>query len=146
VPVPLGFVPGTRVATPDGDRPIEALRPGDAVLTWRDGALAAARVAAVHDDAADVLVAIVHERGEVRGCAPGTALLDVFEDAFRAAGSLSATSELLAHDGGVATSVAVLDVPERTVHRAGLVHLVLVRPDAAFFADGVLAGAKEEGT
>src|SRR5581483_8365731 len=39
-PAPVGggsgacFIAGTMVSTPDGDRPIDELRPGDTVLTW----------------------------------------------------------------------------------------------------------------
>ena len=36
--VPACFVPGTRIATPDGARPVEGLAPGDMVLTLGDGA------------------------------------------------------------------------------------------------------------
>lgn len=49
------FAAGTRVATPDGDRPIETLAPGDTVFAYGNGAFTQTRVLRVFRGSARVL-------------------------------------------------------------------------------------------
>jgi autotransporter passenger strand-loop-strand repeat protein len=48
------FAAGTRIATPSGDAPVEALRPGDAVLALQDGVWQPARVRWVGNSTVDL--------------------------------------------------------------------------------------------
>lgn len=44
-PVPeVCYLPGTLIATPQGDKPVEALKPGDEVLVLRDGMVVAEKI------------------------------------------------------------------------------------------------------
>lgn len=145
MPVPLGFLATSPVLTPTGPRPLGELDVGDLVLAVDVDArtLAPARVAAVRREPADQLVAIDLGDHVVRAAAPGTGFFDAFEDLFRAAGSLSALSELLVWTGGGLEPRAVLEVPERDAPGAEVVHLVLEAPAAALIVDGVVVRHKE---
>ncbi|MCB9664262.1 MAG: hypothetical protein H6732_09125 [Alphaproteobacteria bacterium] len=145
MPVPLGFPPEASVLTPDGPRPLGSIQPGDRVLAVDAEArtLAPARVVAVREEVADQLVTIETDGHTVPAAAPGTGFYDAFEELFRAAGSLSALSELLVVEGQALEPRVVLEVPERDAPGARVLHLVLEAPAHALVVDGVVVRHKE---
>lgn len=68
-PPPTCFAAGTPVATPEGDRPIEAIQPGDAVLVLEEsGRLVAAEVAETIRDHHDQVVTVALSDGQRLTC------------------------------------------------------------------------------
>ena len=64
------FTAGTMIRTPQGDRAVETLKPGDAVWTQRDPALPLAWVGTARVEAADTLAPIRFEAGVLGNTAP----------------------------------------------------------------------------
>ncbi|MCB9681905.1 MAG: Hint domain-containing protein [Alphaproteobacteria bacterium] len=139
--VAFGFVPGTRIATPDGPVPIEALTPGDVVWAWDPSEPAPTRATVVQAPRTPArhLVAIDLGTARLAGLTPGTYVWDAFEEIFRGASSLSTLAELLVGDADGLVATPVVEVPERQVDTPiEVVHLGLDRAGATFLADGVL--------
>lgn len=143
--VAFGFPAGARVATPEGDVPLGSIAVGATV--WAadtEGRRAPARVAEVRRWTVDHLVAVRTASGGLSGCAPGTNVWDAFEEAWRAAGSLSTLSEVLVDRGdGALVAEQVIETPERLAEGMEVAHLTLERPHAALLVDGVLVRHKE---
>lgn len=140
MPVPFGFIAGTRVTTPGGAVDIEAIAVGDPVLAYDAvaGRSSVRTVAARWSDEVDHLVAV--DGGEVvlTGATPGTAVWDAFEGMFRGAGSLSSAGELLVWVGDGVQVAAIEEIPERSAPGTVVWHLTLDGDEGAFFADRVL--------
>jgi hypothetical protein len=140
----VGFLRGTSIATPDGDRTLGELAVGHAVWAWHlgRGERVARAVAALHHaggPAACFLYRVDAGGRSLRGCTPGTAVYDAFEDMFRGVGSLSSLAELcvLGEEGQVAVA-PVDDAVEIHVAEGEVLHLTLDGDEGCFFADGVL--------
>lgn len=77
-----GFVAGTRIAVPGGERPVETLRPGDLVLTRDHGPQPARRTGARHVAALGPLARPVLRRAETLALRPAqTAAREVAREA-----------------------------------------------------------------
>lgn len=133
--VAFGVQPDTLVATPDGDRAADSLQAGDTVWSWdlAGGTKVARVIKRVHHTAEQHLVAIKAPPLTLRGCTPGMGVYDVFEELFRAAGSLSTLSQVQ----GFEATPEVDELSERT-EPTTVVQLTLEGDEGCWFADGVL--------
>lgn len=133
------LVEGTLIATPSGQRPVESLAAGDALISWDEEALVPQerRIAAVHRHQADHLVRLEAGAIVLRGATPDHLIWDAFESIWRAAASVAPLCELLVWDGE-ARSVEVTDVIELEAPGSAVIALELEGPERCFFADGAL--------
>ncbi|TNF37945.1 MAG: hypothetical protein EP329_01810 [Deltaproteobacteria bacterium] len=134
------FTADTLVATPDGERPIAALRVGDAIVSWSPDAAASdvvARVVRTKERAAAELLALTFEDGRVLRATPNHPLHSV-RRGFVPAGELVVGEAVAARaaDGALTplTLVAVAREPGPVV-----VYDVTVAPTHTLFAGGVWA-------
>lgn len=139
------FPAGTMIATPTGDRPIEDLQPGDAVLSWsvEEGRAVVAHVSRTKVRDADLLLAIALADGRTLRVTPNHPLWRPAQQAWALAGEVVVGDRLAVRDdqGGL-TSVAVVAVgPDSEPSAAGKVQVydLTVLPTHAYFAGGILA-------
>jgi predicted lipid-binding transport protein (Tim44 family) len=127
---------GTPIATPDGTRAIESLRPGDAVLAWQGGGVVTDRVADVYavDPAEYVEIA---SAGRVLRLTPEHPVA-VGVGVFRAAGTLQAGDALQLPDG--ARSEPIQHVAR--VAASSRAFNLLVERTGVFVANGALVHNK----
>jgi hypothetical protein len=92
----------------------------------------------VHVDQTDHLDEVITDLGTLRGCTPGTAIYDAFEDMFRAAASLSSLSEVVVRRDGHAAVAAVDAILEHHAPQTVVHQLTLEGTVNCFFADGML--------
>ncbi len=147
------FAGGTRVATPQGDVAIEALRVGDAVLAYdlEREEVVVSRVTAVfvHDNRRTGALRFdlgeaTRSEGKELGSLRATAEHPVFVPATRSwvpAGTVQSGTELLVRDGK-RTSRAVSAGFDETDTRVETVYDITVDHQHNFFADGVLVHNK----
>ncbi len=144
--LPFGVPAGTPVLTPHGPRAAESLVVGDVV--WAVDPVTQARTEAaitgITTWETDQLQAITYEGGSLDALTPGTNVWDAFEEAFRAAGSLSTLSELLVESGaGDLAPRAVLTTPETRAPGTRVYLPTLARPHSALLVAGVVVRHKE---
>lgn len=101
------FASGTAVLTPDGERAIESLRPGDRVLTLVDGATRAVPVRALLPRGERPIIELALESGEVLRLTAEHPLYDPHSGTFRPAGELHAGDVLLGADGEVTIALRI---------------------------------------
>jgi hypothetical protein len=136
------FAPGTSVATPSGERAIEALSVGDVVWGYdveRD-ARVASRVSAVHAHEAREVGAVVLGDGRVLYATQAHPFYDASLDRYVPAADLSAESRLLSVEDGARTLSSAEFVPGAT---HSIVHNITVEGVHNYFAGGVLVHNKE---
>ena len=128
------FAAGTAVATPAGPRPIEALAPGDVVLSGR-GAPVAVRIAAI---ARDEVVEVETEGAILETTREHPLLLS--RGSFREVAGLTRLSFLRSLDGGVARVRSV-----RPTGRTALVYEIEVDEPHTYVAGGFVVHNKGGG-
>ncbi|MCB9701204.1 MAG: Hint domain-containing protein [Myxococcales bacterium] len=136
---PPCFVAGTAVATPEGPRPIESLRPGDRVLAQAPGASEGviATVLRVKTRRTSALVRLTLAGGRTITTTPNHPFYVPHTDAWIDAGDLRSGDEVLTRDPeGALTTIAI----EATARREedAEVHGISVSPPNTYFAGDVL--------
>jgi hypothetical protein len=148
------FGPGTLVAAPDGDRPIERVAAGDVVWSWneRETIAVARRVVAVHKAHARTSCALRTESGKLASVTPTHPLYLPDEQRYAPVREIRQGLRLLV----IARSKQELPGPPQCRQEALLdvevtekpepifevYHLSVEGPEHNFFADGVLAHNK----
>ena len=140
------FTADTLVATPDGERPIAALRVGDAVLSWPTSAAAGAvagedgvgRVTRVKRRVVAAVLALSFSDGRTLRATGNHPLFSAARGRFVAAEALRPGESVVARARGGAPEVVTL---ERVTVEPGPVEVwdVSVAPDHTLFAAGVWA-------
>lgn len=138
------FPAGTLVATPDGDRPIESLKVGDAVLSWSvaEGRAVVARVSHAKVREADLVLALTLADGRTLRVTPNHPLWEPARAQWTLAGDVAVGDLLAVRDAaGALSPVAVTAVASDPAPSAGptQVYDLTVLPTHAYFAGGVLA-------
>lgn len=139
------FPAGTLVSTPTGDRPIEDLRPGDAVLSWsvEEGRAVVAHISRTKVREADLVLALALADGRTLRVTPNHPLWQPARAAWTLAGEVVVGDLLAVRDAkGGLTPVAVTAVgPDTTPSAAAAIPVydLTVLPTHAYFAGGVLA-------
>ncbi len=144
--LPFGVPAGTPILTPNGPRAVESLAPGDVVWGVDPNTLvrSPAAITGITTWETDQLQAIAFEGGSLPEVTPGTNVWDAFEEAFRAAGSLSTLSEVLVDSGaGELVTRAVLTTPETRAPGTRVYLPTLARPHGALLVAGVVVRHKE---
>ncbi|MCA9657578.1 MAG: Hint domain-containing protein [Myxococcales bacterium] len=136
------FVAGTPVATPDGPRAIEALRPGDAVIAWdlEAGEEVVAEVVGRRAKTSEALLHLTLDSGDVITTTPNHPFFAEDADAWLDAGALRPGDRLRTRmaDGGAAT-VAIRSIVEVVDADAPTEVLsISVTPPHTYFAGGAL--------
>jgi hypothetical protein len=136
------FVGHTRVATPDGPRPIRDLRPGDAVYAWsfERGEAVVRRVLAATSDTVAFVLAVRFGELALPGVTLAHPVWDCASSTWRPAGDLDGAVALAWVPGADARDAA----HTRTVRVDGpvVVHNISVEGEENYFAEGVLVHNK----
>jgi hypothetical protein len=138
------FAPGTSIATPSGERPIEALRVGDEVWGFdlERRARVASRVSAVHRHEAREVGAVVLGGSRVLYATANHPFYDAASKRYVPAHELDADAKLLALEGD--EHAVMLEGPAfvpAAIH--SVVHNISVEGVHNYFAGGVLVHNKE---
>jgi hypothetical protein len=136
------FVAGTPVATPDGPRPIEALRVGDRVLAHHDGATVLRRIRRLHHGRSAALVDLWTASAEVVGVTPGHAFLDPGTGRWRNAADLAPGHLVRVRTADGERTEPVLRVERRVVADPVAVYNLSLSGPGGFYAAGLVASQK----
>ena len=141
------FVSGVRVDTPDGPRPIDELKPGDAVWSWdtESRALVIRAVMKTLRTHAQVLCRLEIGDTTIAGVTPSHPFYDMDEGAFTALRDLPRDAPLARlQDGALETvSVSALHITEHPEPRIPVVNLEVGGPEHNYFAAGLLVHNKQ---
>ena len=129
---------GTRVATPQGEAPVEALRPGAPIWTVADGRLQAAAVMAVTRVEPEELVELAANGAAVRVTPEHP--MQIAAGVFRTAGRLEPGAMLFLRQGDRVSPVRLDGV--RRVKASRPAYNLLVQPGGTFLANGLVAHNK----
>ena len=140
------FPAGTQVLTPDGARPIEALKVGDRVVSWpaesvtgRDLKTArdvVARVARVKERFADEVLTIALGEGRTLRATPNHPIYSATRGGFVVAGELTVDEKVVVRgEDGAPAELAVTKVDKEAGPIA--VYDITVDPTHTYFAEGV---------
>jgi hypothetical protein len=132
------FAAGTRVATPEGDRDIEAMRPGDALYTWdpSSGRVAVGRVDRVKRRVDRPVGTLRFDDGTAIEATANHPFYSVAMAAFVEAGKLAPGDRVLRLDRGALREARLVAVTP--FERVTDVFDLSVSPHHDFFAAGVL--------
>jgi hypothetical protein len=138
------FAPGTMIATPSGERAIESLQVGDAVLAYDTarGVPVTSRVTATFAHEPQAVGALALANGQTLYVTDNHPFYDATADSYVPAGTLTAESALVALDGTsvVATHASAAFAASATYSP---VHNITVDGVHNYFAGGVLVHNKE---
>ncbi len=149
------FVRGTRVATEDGDVPIEALAVGDRVLSFAhsEGSIVARRVVAVHRSLVSEIRTIIvgphdataDQPGEPLEATPSHPFWVVSRGEYVPVRDLRVGDELLLRSGRELRRVVVRAMRAREVATPSIevFNISVESPESNYFAGGVLVHNKE---
>ncbi len=141
------FVAGTRVRTPGGERPIEDLAVGDAIVAWDATArrVVVGRVAAIHRALVRETRAIVAGALRVRGVTRTHPVFELGRGDFVQASELRVGDRLLSLDGEGRegeVAIAAIDAHEVAEPTIPVFNLTVADAPPTYFADGVLVHNK----
>jgi len=137
------FVPGTRVRTPDGERPIEDLVVGDPIVAFDpiERREVMGRVAAVHRALVREVRTIVAGALRIPGVTSSHPFFELRRNAFVACAELRVGDRLLGEGGSevAITSIVAHELPEPLIT---VVNLTVGDAPPTYFAEGVLVHNK----
>ena len=143
------FVAGTLVDTPDGPRPIDALKRGDVVWAWSEaeGARVRRRIEATHRNLAQVVCRVEVGDDVIPGVTPEHPFFHVDAGEFVAFRDLPTDALLLTVVDGEPrpTRISGLQVTEHLEPCVMVFNLTVEGPEHTYFAEGVLVHNKPPG-
>ncbi|MDP6943310.1 MAG: Hint domain-containing protein [Myxococcota bacterium] len=148
---PMGcFVARTRVDTPDGPRPIDALKKGDVVWAWSEaeGARVERRVEAVHRTLGQVVCRVEVGEHVIPGVTPEHPFFHVDAGEFVALRDLPTDALLLTVVDGEPRQARIsgLEITEHLEPCVMVFNLTVEGPEHTYFAEGVLVHNKQPVT
>jgi hypothetical protein len=140
------FVAGTLVDTPDGPRPIDALKRGDVVWAWSEGegARVERRIEAVHRTLGQVVCRVEVGDRVIEGVTPEHPFFHVDAGEFVALRDLPTDALLWALVDGEPrpTRISGLQITEHLEPCVMVYNLTVEGPEHTYFAEGVLVHNK----